>query len=54
MTLLIRASREELEQLRLAAKLRHLSVAEYVKRALNTQMRKEGVDAVLFRQSDDR
>ncbi len=52
-SLLIRASREELDQLRHAASLRRVAVAEYIKRALNTQMRKEGVDAVLFRESDD-
>lgn len=46
--LVIRADREEIEQLKLAARLRHLPLAEYIKRALNAQMRREGVDAVLF------
>ena len=49
----IPASRDEIEQLDLAASLRDLSVLEYVRRALNAQMRREGVDAVLFRESDD-
>ena len=53
MTLLIRATREELEWLRHAASLAHLPVGEYVKEALNTRMRKEGVDAVLFRLKSD-
>jgi hypothetical protein len=29
-----------------------MSLAEYVKRAINTQLRREGVDAVLFRERD--
>jgi hypothetical protein len=53
MTLLIRATREELEWLRHAARLRHLPVSEYVKEALNARLRREGVDAVLFKVKSD-
>lgn len=53
MTLLIRATKQELDQLRLAASLVHLPVAEYVKEALNDRMRREGVDAVLFKLKSD-
>jgi hypothetical protein len=46
--LTISATRDEIVQVRHAAKLRRMPVAEYIKRALNAQMRHEGVDAVLF------
>lgn len=36
-----------------AAGLRGLTTSEYVKRAINAQLRREGVDAVLIRQSDE-
>jgi len=52
-SLLIMATRDEFDQVKLAARLRHMPIEEYVKRAVNAQMRKEGVDAVLFRESDD-
>ena len=48
------ATRDEYEQVKLAARLRHLSVPEYIRRALNAQMRSEGVDAVLFEERDDK
>jgi hypothetical protein len=48
------ATREEYEQVKLAASLRHLSMPEYIRQALNAQMRREGVDAVLFEERDDR
>lgn len=38
----------ELEQIKLAARLRHISLTRYVKAALNAAMVKQGVDAVLF------
>lgn len=41
-------SRAELEQVQLAAELRHVSVDVYVKRAINGQLMREGVDAVLL------
>ncbi len=44
---------DERNWVRHAADLRHLPIEEYVKRAINAQLRKEGVDAVLIRQSDD-
>jgi uncharacterized protein (DUF1778 family) len=51
--LVVRVSAEELDWLKHAAKLRHRSVSEYVKRALNAQLRREGVDAVLFKLRDE-
>jgi hypothetical protein len=52
--LVIRASAEELAWVRHAARLRHLSMAEYVKRAINAALCQQGVDAVLFRERDAR
>lgn len=49
----ITASADEIEFLAVAAGLRAQSVEEYVKRAINASLRKQGVDAVLFRESDD-
>lgn len=49
----LEATSEERDQLRLAAKLRHVSLSEYIRRAINASLRREGVDAVLFRESDD-
>jgi hypothetical protein len=43
---------EELDWVRHAAKLRGLSLVEYVKRAINASLQREGVDAVLFRESN--
>lgn len=51
--LIIRATKDELDWVKHAASLRHLSITEYVKRAINASLRHEGVDAVLFRESDD-
>jgi predicted DNA binding CopG/RHH family protein len=50
--IVIRASEDELDWVKHAASLRQMSLAEYVKRAINTQLRREGVDAVLFRERD--
>jgi hypothetical protein len=44
---------DEAAQVRHAARLRHLSTGEYIKRAINASLRREGVDAVLLRESDD-
>jgi hypothetical protein len=44
---------EELNWVLHAASLRRLTLVEYVRRAINLSLRKEGVDAVLLRQSDD-
>lgn len=49
----LRFSEDETEQLRLAASLKHMTVAEYVRRAINAQLRKEGVDAVLMKEAGD-
>lgn len=51
--ILLVLSEEEHDWVRHAAALRSLSLDEYVKRAINAQLRHEGVDAVLLRQSDD-
>lgn len=47
----IDASDEEADWIRHAAKLRGLSMSEYIKRAINASLRREGVDAVLFKES---
>lgn len=52
-TLTIVATDSEVEFLAVAAGLRAQSVEEYVKRAINAALRKQGVDAVLFKESDD-
>lgn len=52
--LILRATQDELRQVKHAASLRGLSMAEYVKRAINHSMMREGVDAVLFRVADAR
>lgn len=44
---------EELDYVQHAASLRSLSLVEYVRRAINLSLRKEGVDALLLAQSDD-
>jgi hypothetical protein len=49
----VAASRDEYEWVLHAAKLRHMSAAEYIRRAINASLRREGVDAVLFRESAD-
>jgi hypothetical protein len=51
---IIRATADEYNWLAHAADLRHLSVGEYVKRAINAQFCREGVDAVLFREREPR
>lgn len=43
----------EHDWLRHAAHLKHMSLAEYVRRAINAQLRREGVDAVLLKESTD-
>lgn len=47
-TLSIGCSQDELEWLRHAARLRHQTVPEYVKDAINARLIRDGVDAVLF------
>jgi len=47
-------SKDEYEWLKHAARLRHLSVNEYVRRAINAELVREGVDAVLLREKGDR
>lgn len=47
-------SLDEYDWVKHAASLRGLSVAEYVKRAINAQLRREGVDAVLIREREPR
>lgn len=49
---IVQPTPEEIEQVILAARLRALSVDEYVRRAVNAQMVREGVDAVLFRTTE--
>jgi uncharacterized protein (DUF1778 family) len=51
--LILRVSADELDWVKHAASLKSQTLAEYVKRAINASLRREGVDAVLFRQSDD-
>jgi hypothetical protein len=49
----LRLTLEEHDYVKHAASLKSLSMSEYIKRAINAQLRREGVDAVLIRQSDD-
>lgn len=49
----MKASADELDWLKHAASLRNLSMSEYVRQAINARLRREGVDAVLFREKDD-
>jgi hypothetical protein len=51
--LTIPATDSEREQVELAASLRGQTAEEYITRAINAAMRKQGVDAVLFKESDD-
>lgn len=44
---------EERDWVKHAARLRGLSAVEYVRRAINMSLRREGVDAVLLAQTDD-
>lgn len=44
---------EEREWVKHAAKLRGLSMAEYVKRAVNAALIRDGVDAYLFAEKDE-
>jgi len=46
--IIILATAQERDQVALAARLRDLTPAEYVKRAINASLRREGIDAVLF------
>ena len=46
--IIFRATKDEKDWLTHAARLRHLSVSEYIKEAINTRLRREGVDAVCF------
>lgn len=50
--LILRVTKDELDWVKHAAALREMSLAEYVRRAINASLLKEGVDAVLFRTSD--
>lgn len=50
-TLTIPISGDELAWVRHAAGLRRLSLAEYVRRAINLSLSREGVDAVLLKES---
>lgn len=52
-TLNLKLSAEELDWVEHAARLRHIPTEEYVRRAINLSLRKEGVDAVLLEESDD-
>ena len=51
--LMIACAASEMDWLRHAARLRGVSVAEYVLEAVNVRLCKEGVDAVLFRVASD-
>lgn len=50
----VRLTDEELDWLKHASGLRGLTVNEYVRRAINMSMRKEGVDAVLMKERPSR
>ena len=52
-TLNLKLSAEELDWVEHAARLRHIPTEEYVRRAINLSLRKEGVDAVLLEESDE-
>lgn len=52
--IIIRTTVEEREWVTHAASLRGLSLAEYVRRAINVSLRHEGVDAVLFLERERR
>ena len=52
--IVVNATVDEYDWVKHAASLVHLSLAEYVKRAINASLRKEGVDAVLFRERSGR
>lgn len=52
-TLSIHGSHDEIDYVRHAARLVMLSPEDYVKRAINRELRRNGVDAVLFRESGD-
>lgn len=51
--LMIFVTESERQQVELAASLRGQTVEEYVTRAINAAMRRQGVDAVLLKESDD-
>lgn len=50
--IVIKATEEEYDWVCHAAKLRGLSLQEFVKRAINATLVKQGVDAVLFAESN--
>jgi hypothetical protein len=52
--LVITVNRAEREQVKLAASLKLMSVREYVRRAINRSLVRDGVDAVLLRELEDR
>jgi uncharacterized protein (DUF1778 family) len=49
----LRLNAEERDWVEHAASLVHQSMTEYIRRAINMRLRREGVDAVLLRQDDD-
>jgi len=49
----LRVTRDEREQIKLAAKLCALSSDQYIRRAINALLRHQGVDAVLLREKGD-
>jgi len=49
--IVMRVSEDEREWVKHAAALRGLSLTEYIKRAVNASLCREGVDAVLFAES---
>ena len=48
--IVITMTKNEREWIQHAARLRHLSLREYVVRSINASLRREGVDAVLLRE----
>lgn len=48
----LRMTADELAWVRHAAGLVHLTPREYIRRAINDRLRREGVDALLLQQSD--
>lgn len=48
----VRGTKEEIAQIRHAAKLSHVSAAEFIRRAVNKRLQQMGVDAVLFKEKE--
>lgn len=48
--IVVNCTKDERDWVRHAARLRRLSLAEYVKQAINRALRHDGVDAVLLRE----